>query len=216
MGMRKRYDTTGKCIGSHDMVFDEIPDDYEIKKVILDDKVYDLSFLGVMKYLRSTKVDESFVDNSYYSREVIGHMAMDYLMSARYLQKGIVNDRGEEIVTYYFIPCAFLCKHAVELKLKECRLSEGAEELRGHSVEALWDQIKTVSYPHYEEIQAFIKDIEKIDKNEMSLRYGINSKLEPLSENYKFDIDNLINNTMFLFNVLDEYVIHVNIFRNNI
>lgn len=50
----------------------------------------------------------------------------------------------------------------------------------------------------------------------MALRYGINSKLEPLSENYKFDIDNLINNTMFLFNVLDEYVVHVNIFRKNV
>ena len=48
------------------------------------------------------------------------------------------------------------------------------------------------------------------------LRYGINSKLEPLSENYKFYIDNLIQNTMFLFNVLDEYVVHANIFRKNI
>lgn len=216
MGMRKRYDATGKCIGAHNMVFDEIPDDYVIKRVILDDKVFDLSYLGVMKHLRSIKVDESFEDNSYFSREVIGHMAIDYLESARYLQKGIVDDRGGEIVTYYFIPCAFLCKHAIELKLKECLLAEGAEELKGHSVEALWNQIKTVSYPHHDELPAFIKEIEKIDKNEMALRYGINSKLEPLSENYKFDIDNLIQNTMFLFNVLDEYVVHANIFRKNI
>ena len=75
---------------------------------------------------------------------------------------------------------------------------------------------KTVLYPHYDELSAFIKEIEKIDKNEMALRYGINSKLEPLSENYKFDIDNLIQNTMFLFNVLDEYVVHANISRKNI
>ncbi len=129
---------------------------------------------------------------------------MDYLESARYLQKGIVDDCGGKIATYYFIPCAFLCKHSIELKLKECLLAEGAEELRDHSVETLWYQIKTVSYPHNEELQSFIKEIEKIDKNEMALRYGINSKLEPLSENYKFYIDNLINNTMFLFNVLDE------------
>lgn len=210
MGMRKRFDTNGKCIGAHNMVFDEIPDDYIIKKVILNDKVFDLSYLGVMKHLRSIKVDETFEDNLYYSREVISHMAMDYLESAMYLQKGIVADRGGEIVTYYFIPCAFLCKHAIELKLKECLLVEGVKELKGHSVEALWNQIKTVAYPHYDELQAFIKEIEIIDKNEMALRYGINSKLEPLSENYKFDIDNLIQNSMFLFNVLDEYVVHAN------
>jgi len=216
MGMRKRFDATGKYVGAHNMMFDEIPDDYVIKRVILDDKVFDSSYLGVMKYLRSLKVDESFEDNSYYSREVIGHMAMDYLESARYLQKGIVDDRGGEIVTYYFIPCAFLCKHAIELKLKECLLAEGAEELKGHSVEVLWKQIKTVSYPHYDELQAFIWEIDKIDKNEMALRYGINSKLEPLSENYEFDIDILIQNSMFLFNVLDEYVVCANKFKRNL
>lgn len=209
MGMRKRFDSYGNCIGAHNMVFDEIPDDYVMKKVVLDDKVFDLSYLGVMKHLRSIKVDDFFDDNNFYSREVISHMAMDYLESAMYLQKGIVADRGGEKVTYYFIPCAFLCKHAIELKLKECLIAEGAEELKGHSAETLWNQIKTVSYPHYEELRNFIVEIEKIDKNEMALRYGINSKLEPLAENYKFDIDNLIQNTMFLFNVLDEYVIHV-------
>ena len=35
MGMRKRYDETGKCIGAHNMVFDEIPDDYVIKRLSL-------------------------------------------------------------------------------------------------------------------------------------------------------------------------------------
>ena len=35
MGMRERYDATGKCIGAHNMVFDEIPDDYDIKKLSL-------------------------------------------------------------------------------------------------------------------------------------------------------------------------------------
>lgn len=125
MGMRKRYDETGKCLGAHNMTYDEIPDDYVMKKIILDDKVFDLSYLGVMKYLRSIKVDESFEDDAYYSKEVIGHMALDYLESALYLQKGIVADRGGEMVTYYFIPCAFLCKHAIELKLKECLLSKG-------------------------------------------------------------------------------------------
>ena len=41
----------------------------------------------------------------------------------------------------------------------------------------------------------------------MALRYGISKGLAPLQENYKFDIDNLITNTMFLFNIVDEYII---------
>ena len=56
--MRKRYDNDGNWIGSCQMVFDEIPDDYKIKKVILEDKVYDLSYLGVMKHLRDKEVAE--------------------------------------------------------------------------------------------------------------------------------------------------------------
>lgn len=208
--MRDRYDESGNCIRKHNMLFDEIPDDYVVKKVILDDKVFDLSSLGVMKHIRSTKKYDFFDDNAYYSRTVLSYLAMDYLESAKYLQRGIVADRGGEIITNYFIPCAFLCKHAIELKIKECLIAEGAEELNGHSALVLWNQIKTVGFPHYDELQSFIMEIEKIDKNEMALRYGVSSKLEPLSENYKFDIDNLIQNTMFLFNVLDEYVICAN------
>ena len=41
----------------------------------------------------------------------------------------------------------------------------------------------------------------------MALRYGINKNLEPLQEKFKYNIDSLITNTMFLFNILDEYVI---------
>lgn len=41
----------------------------------------------------------------------------------------------------------------------------------------------------------------------MALRYGISKGLAPLQENFKFDIDNLISNTMFLFNIVDEYII---------
>ena len=42
MGMRKRHDATGNCIGAHNMIFDEISDNYIVKKVILDDKVLQL------------------------------------------------------------------------------------------------------------------------------------------------------------------------------
>lgn len=78
MGMRERYDETGKCIGTHNMTYDEIPDDYVMKKIILDDKMFDLSYLGVMKHLRSIRVYECFEDDAYYSKEDIGHMATDH------------------------------------------------------------------------------------------------------------------------------------------
>ena len=60
--------------------------------------------------------------------------------------------------------------------------------------------------PQYDKLRAFIVEVEKIDNNEMALRYGISKGLEPLQEKFKFDVDNLISNTMFLFNILEEYV----------
>ena len=87
-------------------------------------------------------------------------------------------------VSYYLVPCAFACKHSIELKLKECQIEKGFLELKGHSVLKIWN-----------------------DLDEMALRYGVSGKLAPLQEKFKFDIDNMISNTMFLFNVVDEYII---------
>lgn len=207
MGMRERHDENGKLIGYHNMIFDNIPDDYQMQKVILEDKVYDLSYVGVMKYLRNINASEEFTDNNFYSSEVISHMALDYLNSALFLYQGIVKDRGQDVATYYFIPCAFLCKHSIELKLKECLLAKGEHELKGHSVLGIWNDLNEKQISHGAEIQQFLSEVEKIDSNEMALRYGISKGLVPLQENFKFDIDNLIANTMFLFNVVDEYII---------
>ena len=145
--MRARFDNKGNIVGYHQVIFDDIPDDYQIKKVILDDKMYDLSYLGVMKYLRDNKVAVEFEDNTFYSSEVISHMALDYLNSATYLKKGIIAARGQDRVSYYIIPCAFLCKHSIELKLKECLLSKGEKELKGHSVLVLWKKLNETSVP---------------------------------------------------------------------
>lgn len=207
MGMRARYDESGNLKGYHNMIFDNIPDNYEIQKVILEDEVYDLSYIGVMKHLRTIKAGEEFSDDKFYSFEVLSHMALDYLNSARFLYQGIVEDRGQDVVTYYFIPCAFLCKHSIELKLKECLLVKGAYELKGHSVLGIWNDLNEKQIPHSAEIQQFLSEVERIDNNEMALRYGISKRLTPLQEEFKFDIDNLMTNTMFLFNVVDEYII---------
>lgn len=207
MGMRERRDQNGNLKGYHNMIFDDIADDYQIQKVILEDKVYDISYLGVMKHLRTIKAEEEFADDIFYSSEVLSHMALDYLESARFLYQGIVADRGQDLVTYYLIPCAFLCKHSIELKLKECLLSKGVRELKGHGVLGIWGDLNEKKILHGTELQRFLSEVEKIDNNEMALRYGISKGLAPLQENFKFDIDNLIKNTMFLFNIVDEYII---------
>ena len=59
----------------------------------------------------------------------------------------------------------------------------------------------------YRELSSFIQELEAMDKNEMALRYGVSVKLEPLQEEFKFDVDMLLENTKFFFNVVDEYVI---------
>ena len=84
----------------------------------------------------------------------------------------------------------------------------GEKELKGHSVLTLWDKLNKADLPQYDKLRDFIVDVEKIDKNEMALRYGIFKTLEPLQEKFKFDVDNLISNTMFLFNILEEYIIY--------
>lgn len=204
--MRARYDENGNISSYHRMVFKSIPDDYEMKTILTDGKFSDLSHVGIMKHLRAEKV-EDFSNPQFYSSEVFSHMAMDYIMSARYLFGAIVNDRDVETVSYYTIPCAFACKHSIELKLKECQIVKGATELSGHSVLRIWNDLDEKSIPHADEIRTFLEEVEKIDNNEMALRYGVSKNMNPLQEEYKFNIDSLISNTMFLFNVLDEYVI---------
>lgn len=205
--MRARYDENGKVKSYHNMIFDEIPDNYKMQQIIMDEKVLDLSYLGVMKYLKDSKAGPEFSDNKFYSSEVLSHMAMDYLNSARYLYQGIIADRDGNTVSYYLIPCAFLCKHSIELKLKECQLAKGFQKLNGHSVLKIWRDLNETEIPHGSEITVFLEEVEKIDSNEMALRYGISKEFLPLQEKYRFNIDNLLINTMFLFNIVDEYVI---------
>lgn len=205
--MRARYDENGKLIGFHDVVFDELPDDYQIGPFLPKGKAPDLSFLGVMKHLRNERVADEFTNNSYYAKEVLSHLAMDYLCSALFLQNGIWDDRDKDVVSLYLIPCAFLCKHSVELKIKECMLEKRGIIEKNHSVLALWNALDERDITHYDVLTSFIQELETLDKNEMALRYGVSVKLEPLPEEFKFDIDMLLANTKFFFNVVDEYVI---------
>lgn len=206
--MRPRYDEEGNIKSYHNMVFDNIPDDYKMQKVLTGDMFYDWSYVGIMKHLRTIKAGEEFFDKKFYSTEVLSNMAMDYIKSAQYLYSGIVGDRDGNTVSYYLVPCTFACKHSIELKLKQCQIEKGFETLKGHNVFEVWNALDEKDIPYAGEITFFLQEVERIDNNEMALRYGINKNLEPLQEKFKYNIDSLITNTMFLFNILDEYVIH--------
>lgn len=205
--MRERYDENGKLVGLHNMIFDEVPDDYQMGSFLLNGRVQDLSYIGVMKHLRSIKAADEFEDKYFYSKEVISHLAIDYLSSALFLQKGIIADRGQEVVSLYLIPCAYLCKHSVELKLKECLLEKYGTIEQSHSVSELWDVLNEKELSCFDVLTAFIRELEALDKNEMALRYGVSVKLEPLKEEFKFDVDLLLANTKYFFNVVDEHII---------
>lgn len=205
--MRNRYDENGNIIGAHRMVFDEIPDEYQIVPIILDGFL-DYSFLGIAKHLRDIGIKE-YNDNYYYSEEVLSNLALDYLNSAIYLKEAVINDRNEDeiIASCYFIPAAFLCKHSLELKIKECLLKQGLKTLTGHNVLHLWNKVQKDSIPRADQLTQFLYDVEKIDINEMALRYGVNKDCTPIKETQKFDIIGMIANSMFFFNIVDEYVI---------
>ena len=205
--MRDRFDSQGNLIGAHNMIFDDIPDDYEIQKFILEQGVYDLSYLGVMKYLRNQNVSAEFHDNQFYSKQVLEYLALDYLQSALFLQKEIIYERGIDIVSYYLIPCAFLCRHAVELKIKECLLEKTQKIVQSHNVLKLWESLNEKDLNQYHQLDFFVHELEYLDQNEMALRYGVSVNLEPLKEDFMFDIDAMLNNAKFFFNVVDEYII---------
>lgn len=213
---RLRYDQNGNCIGSHTMIFDEIPDDYVVDSIFLNGKFGDLSNLGIFKHLKGYYADKplkgfdlgiEFQNEEWFRSEIFMGLSLDYLNSARYLWKAIDKERGKDMVSYYLIPCTYLCKHSIELMLKRCLLAKGITEFKGHSVKKLWEKLDEKQLPHYLELSSFIDEVEQIDSNEMALRYGLDNGFKLLPSDLYYDIDKIIANAMFLFNIVDEHII---------
>lgn len=224
--MRKRYDENGKLYKIiHNMPFDKIPDDYKLKSILLDEFAH-LSYVGIMKNLYSnylldldiTKFSEkekeemldldikTTFDDLDYSKEILSAMALDYLKSACKLVESIMAERmSETVCSYYVVPCAYLCKHAIELKIKECLLKQEIYNFNSHNIKILWEKLKPTDIPQYKNVTNFILEVDKVDETEMVLRYGINNKLKPFSQKFQFDVVAMVENTEYLFNVLYEY-----------
>ena len=51
MGMRPRYDESGKIIGAHNMIFDDISDQYKMQRVLIDKDIQEISYVQSPFYL---------------------------------------------------------------------------------------------------------------------------------------------------------------------
>lgn len=206
--MRKRKYKDG-TYGGVNLPYESIPDNYDIKSCLTNG--YDLSYAGFMKMMvkkYKNKISE-FQNKDWYGQEIIEHQAYDFLASAKFLRNGLNVDRDGNTVSNYVIPCAYCCRHAVELYLKYCALVKGVEskKLICHKITDLWDIIDEKDIPRYDKITAYIQELDIIDENGMALRYGLNKSFDIPNENFQFNVDIMICNTMYLINVLDEFVI---------
>ena len=202
--MRKFYDENGKWVRSVAIPFEEIPEEFIVKSIKLD-KFKDLSYLGIIKHLSEESSDFKEMemnDEKFIGEDILSHLSMDYLQTAIQLRKSIVEDRMKPnlVVSYYVIPCLFCCRHAIELKLKQCIFKNNNEKANTHNIKKLWDMIKNKTKSLTNKIESFIYEINEMDENEIVMRYGLDKNLKLLKEKYMIDVDVVISNTMYLFN----------------
>ena len=205
--MRWFYDENGCPIRGVAVPFEEIPEEYEVKTIKLT-KFKDISYLG---FVRELSEHSSDFQNMLKSNEdsvgadILSHLAYDYLASAIDLQKSVTNDRNGPylVASHYVIPCIFCCRHAIELKLKQCIYKVSKEKPSNHKIFNLWSIITSKkSGTGIDKLNSFIAEVDSMDENEIVMRYGIDKNLRLLKEKYLIDIDALIQNTKYLFNVL--------------
>lgn len=205
--MRFFYDDKGKLVKGVAIPFEEIPEEYEIKTIKLT-QFKDISYLGFVRELseRSSDFIEILEDNEdAVGADILSHLAYDYLQSAIVLQKSVVEDRNGPylIASHFVIPCIFCCRHAIELKLKQCIYDVSKEKSPEHIIINLWNKITSKkSGIGISKLNSFILEVNSMDENEIVMRYGIDKSLKLLKEKYMIDIDALIQNTKYLFNVL--------------
>ena len=129
--------------------------------------------------------------------------------SAIYLCTGVNSERDGDSISNYVIPCAYCCRHAIELYLKYCALVKKIEpnKLICHKIVELWNIVDEKHIPNYDNLTEYINELDIIDKNGMALRYGLDKSFNIPNENFQININNMIHNAMYLINILEEFVV---------
>lgn len=201
-------------------VFSEIPEDYSIKTIMVNGNC-DLNSIEVfhnlyMKGLLKTGIareadgrciisDERKYNGDEYSEELFSFLAKEYIDSALVLAKCVLEEReGEVKLSSYANPCSFLCRHAIELKIKQCLCHQHNSNSNSHTLKTLWDALdKTLlEQGAVEALTSFIEEVSCIDEKGIAWRYGTDKDRLPIKKFIPVDCCMLTQNTMFLFNQL--------------
>ena len=206
--IRFAYDEDGNPIRCAEVPFKEIPEEYEVKTIKLTTIKDDLSYLAYVRELSDCDIFKLLYKNKegFIATMILSELSMDYLQSAIRLQKCIVEERNSPnpVISRFQIPFLFCCRHAIELKLKQCAYTINKEKPSGHSIKGLWKAItKDKSGTGLDRLNPFIQEVDAMDENGIVMRYGLNKNLELVKENYLIDVDALIRNTKYLFNVME-------------
>lgn len=207
--------------------YKQIPEDYKVVSIFppIENGVFDYNSISIFKklykggYLTNGTVkkndnkavieDEYILNGKEYSERLFSYLSKEYMDSSLKLTQCVLQERkenaeGNDIVSSYANPCAFLCRHAIELKIKQCLCQQGHEEIKTHKLNELWQMLnkEILSEDVIRQLGDYIKEISQIDDNGESIRYGTGHNLLPINSRTDYDCIALVQNGMFLFNQL--------------
>lgn len=210
---RPIYDVMGNEIGQKSVLFGELPEDYKFR-----DCTQKLSVLNLTSELTAMNVllKKGTISDIEYQICSFRELALDYIVSADKLREAFhdgikVVNGGHFFNPRFFIPCAYACRHAIELLLKYAILSKtrNLDVLKSnHWIEKLWVEFqKYYTDERISKLQQFIDMLKVIDDDGIKLRYGFDKNGSPYSiESYAFDIDALMDNTGYFFDTVYEII----------
>lgn len=201
-------------------IFDDIPDDYNMQEFKGKISVYYGCELPNKMGFYHQLYNQNLISKDMMQSEMLSDSAVHYVYSAikvfeahctaiKYSEEGVLS-----VSFCYMTPCAFLCRHAVELKLKSLLfdMTHNLTLIRNkHSVGKLFDLLsnynfkKYLSQTDYDEVKCFITMLDDFDPDGSQLRYAFNNDGEPYDmKNQLFSIHTLIKNTKHFFNILNQ------------
>lgn len=208
--------------------YKQIPGDYKVVSIFstIKNGVFDYNSISMLKKLynngclkngiikeidgKAVIENEHILNGKEYSVQLFSYLSKEYMDSALILAQCVLQEREENVegndvvLSSYANPCAFLCRHAIELKIKQCLCQQGYEEIKIHKLDELWQALnkELLSEDVAKQLNNYINEISQIDGNGESIRYGTGHNLLPINSKTDYDCIALVQNGMFLFNQL--------------